>query len=188
MARHNLTASLTPAPHCLLHTTSSCLQNNSSLLSHFRSLGCPSSILESACGDILPYKKNNYLISLIPNYYAQAYLRKGIRFSLFFWWLHQRTGDEFERDTPLLCCSEGGPTHGWTGGGESTVRLSCKTSPLGPPLGARCFLPQVGASVLLLLGHQAARCPLLTLQLERQHLHSQSTEMEKVGCLLLDLN
>lgn len=31
----------------------------------------------------MPYK-NNYFISLIPNYYAQAYLRKRIRFSPSF--------------------------------------------------------------------------------------------------------
>lgn len=36
------------------------------------------------------------------------------------------------------------------------MRLSCKPSPLGPPLGARCFLPQVEASVFLLLRRQAA--------------------------------
>lgn len=107
-ARHNQSlTSPNPASECQLQRPKSCLHYNFSLLPHCRSLGLPSSILERASGDILPYKKNNYLISLIPNYYAQAYLRKRIRFSLFFCWLHQRTGDEFERDTPLLCCSEG---------------------------------------------------------------------------------
>lgn len=77
-----------------------------------------------------------------------------------------------------------GPTHGWTGGGESTVRLSCKLSPLGPPLGACCFLPQVEASESLLPRRHTALSPFLSLTLRRQPLHSQSTEMEKVRCSL----
>lgn len=40
------------------------------------------------------------------------------------------------------------------------MRLSCKPSPLGPPLRARCFLPQVEASVFLLLRRQADRSAL----------------------------
>lgn len=40
------------------------------------------------------------------------------------------------------------------------MRLSCKPSPLGLPLGARCFLPQVEASVFLLLRRQADRSTL----------------------------
>lgn len=66
------------------------------------------------------------------------------------------------------------------------MRLSCKPSPLGPPLGAaRCFLPQVEASVFLRLRRQAARSPLLSspLLLRMQQLRSQSSEMEKVRCL-----
>lgn len=64
------------------------------------------------------------------------------------------------------------------------MSLSCKPPPLGPPLGAHCFLPQVEASVFLLLRRQAvlSLSPLHSLPLRRQHIPSQSTEMEKVSC------
>lgn len=45
------------------------------------------------------------------------------------------------------------------------MRLPCKPSPLGPPLGARCFLPQVEASVFLLLRRQADRSALPAAEL-----------------------
>lgn len=165
IARHNLTASPNPASCCLLHRTISCLQNNFSLPSHCRSLGLPSSILERASGDILPYKKI-IILSLSDSQLlcTGLFKKKRIRFSLSFDGSTNEQG--MNLNVTLLSPAAvrgGGPTHGWTGGGESTVRLSCKTSPLGPPLGARCFLPQVVASVLLLLRRQAAaRSPLLS--------------------------
>lgn len=58
--------------------------------------------------------------------------------------------DGFEFDTPLLLfCEESYRQMNQAKRGEesSARRLSCKPYSLGPPLGARCFLPQVKASV-----------------------------------------
>lgn len=72
------------------------------------------------------------------------------------------------------------------------MSLSCKPPPLGPPLGVHCFLPQVEASVFLLLRRQAvlslslSPSPLHSLPLRRQHIPSQSTEMEKVSCRIFE--
>lgn len=57
------------------------------------------------------------------------------------------------------------------------MRLSCKPSPLGPPLCARRFLPQVGDSYCCCRGVRLLA--LLSLPLRRQQLLSQSAEMEK---------
>lgn len=79
--------------------------------SHCRSLGLPSSILEKGFRGYFALQKNNYLISLIPNYYAQAYLRKRIRFSLFFGGCTSEQGDEFECDTLLSSAAVKGVLH-----------------------------------------------------------------------------
>lgn len=66
------------------------------------------------------------------------------------------------------------------------MSLSCKLPPLGPPLGVHCFLPQVEASAAEASGSSLSPSPLHSLPLRRQHILSQSTEMEKVSCRIFE--
>lgn len=95
--------------------------------------------------------KNNYVISLIPYYYAQAYLsrKKSVRFFFFFLVAAEAEREESDSALPPL---QRGVLHLdelW----EERAQAGCHVSCLlwGPPLGSRCFLPQVEASEFLLL-------------------------------------
>lgn len=94
-ARHSPTQpDNNPASCCLLHRTKSCLHYNFFL--PFLIVGHLVLFLHfgKSFRGYFALQKNNYLISLIPNYYAQAYLRKRIRFSLLFFFLGGCTSEQ----------------------------------------------------------------------------------------------